>query len=355
MRLATHGHLIAAEDLADAALGRLRGADVLDLDLDGRDEVRLADEGQVVTITPDEGAGIGAWDIRAARHALTAVMRRRPEAYHETLREAEASRAAIAQPAGVTSIHELARPKEENLGARLAYDWHERRSGLVRFLPPGGLPPDGSDPAVDPHLELGDFVDGPFALLELGDGRVLLGRDGIVRGAAGNQAVRVEKSVTLGGERRAATLDVAITITNRSAQPLDATVALEWAITMLGGGGNPAAWWDVGGVRTAHDVAGRDPGTSVAAQGNDFLGLAVRSSFDPPAELRWSPIETISNSESGFERAYQGSVLLVGWPLAIGPGDQRVVRVRQAVTSDRDRTSDEAEAGAEAGAEGGAG
>ena len=32
-----------------------------------------------------EGGGIGSWDIRAVRHALTAVMRRRPEAYHQRL------------------------------------------------------------------------------------------------------------------------------------------------------------------------------------------------------------------------------------------------------------------------------
>ena len=82
MRLATHEHLIAAEDLADRAGGRLDAAKTLDLDLDGRDDVRLATAGQVVTVDLDEGAGIGDWDVRAARHAVTAVLRRRPEAYH---------------------------------------------------------------------------------------------------------------------------------------------------------------------------------------------------------------------------------------------------------------------------------
>ena len=35
-----------------------------------------------------------------------------------------------------------------------------------------------------------------------------------------------------------------------------AGVGVEWALTMLGGGGNPAAWWDVGGERTGHDTSG---------------------------------------------------------------------------------------------------
>ena len=47
-------------------------------------------------------AGSARWDIRAARHALAAVLRRRPEAYHETLRAHEAAAAARAtgRPAG---------------------------------------------------------------------------------------------------------------------------------------------------------------------------------------------------------------------------------------------------------------
>ena len=57
MRLATYEHLIAAEDLADAVLGTARAADLLDLDMDGRDEVRLAEPGQVVTREADRGRG----------------------------------------------------------------------------------------------------------------------------------------------------------------------------------------------------------------------------------------------------------------------------------------------------------
>jgi len=98
MRLATYSHLIAAEDLADAAAGRLEAAEVADLDLDGQDDVRLAGTGQVVSIDLTEGAGIGGWDIRPVRHALAAVLRRRPEAYHATLRDHEAALAD--HPAG---------------------------------------------------------------------------------------------------------------------------------------------------------------------------------------------------------------------------------------------------------------
>ncbi len=45
-----------------------------------------------LVIDPAEGGGVGGWDIRAARHALTSVLRRRPEAYHARLDRPRGSR-----------------------------------------------------------------------------------------------------------------------------------------------------------------------------------------------------------------------------------------------------------------------
>ncbi len=63
---------------------------------------------------------------------------------------------------------------------------------------------------------------------------------------------------------------------------------------------------------------------------------------EPAADAWWSPIETVSNSESGFERVYQGSSLLLSWPLHLEPGDSRRFSVRQAVRVARDRAAEEA-------------
>ncbi|MGZ8514678.1 MAG: alpha-amylase/4-alpha-glucanotransferase domain-containing protein, partial [Candidatus Limnocylindrales bacterium] len=138
MRLATYEHLIAAEDLADTAAGELVAAEQRDLDMDGQDDVRLAGPGQVVTVDLTTGAGIGGWDVRAVRHALGAVLRRRPEAYHETLRNHEASlasaAAAAADPGAPASIHDIVTTKEAGLADQLHYDPFERRSGLVRIF-----------------------------------------------------------------------------------------------------------------------------------------------------------------------------------------------------------------------------
>jgi alpha-amylase len=337
MRLATLGHLVAAEDLADAGLGTLETATTADLDLDGRPEVLLADAGQVVTVKPSEGGGIGSWDIRAARHAMGAVLRRRPEAYHEQLRVLEAGHdhdggggpgAEVA--GGVTSIHELAAVKEDGLAGRLVYDDHERRSALVRCLEPCTTPDDVARAA---GTELGDLVVTGWVVDDLGPGRVALTAEGTIAG----QPVRAHKVIRLGGDRMAPGLAIDLALHHQGSATVRVRLGLECSFHLLGGGGNPAAWYEVAGVRSPHDGSGQAAGLRSIGYGNDQLGIAVEACPEPPADAWWSPIETVSNSEAGFERAYQGSALLLSWPVELAPGAVLRVGVRQVVRVAADR------------------
>jgi hypothetical protein len=354
MRLATYEHLIAAEDAADHALGTQREAQLADLDLDGLTEVLVSDEGQVVAVKPGEGGGIGSWDIRAARHALAAALRRRPEAYHETLRAHEA--AGTTSPPDVdgaghgeedgdvedaggapASIHDLVMVKEVGLSARLFYDDHELRSGLVRFLASDTTP--GAF-ATATATELGDLRDGEFAVDHLASGQVSLSRNGTVDG----QPVTVSKTIRLLGGRLSPELVIDLELHHQGDEAIDARLGLELSVHLLGGGGNPSAWYDVGGARSAHDGSGQAEGIDAIGYGNDWVGVAVRAAAEPAADAWWSPIETVSNSESGFERVYQGSSLLLSWPLRLDPGEARRFSVRQAVSVARDRAAEEAQA-----------
>jgi alpha-amylase len=342
MRLATWAELIAAEDLADTEDGRLHSAERRDFDLDGHDDVRLAGPGQVVTIDLDEGAGIGGWDLRAVRHAACAVMRRRPEAYHETIREHDEASANPAPAGGgdsPTSIHEMVLSKEEGLADQLFYDPFERRSGLVRFLHPATTPEDWETARA---IELGDAVEGAFEVETLVLDRLVTTRAARVSSPAGEAVVLLTKEITLGGDRRSPTLELRVTVTNRSAGPIEAIFGIEWTLMMLGGGGNPAAWWEIDGARTAHDGRGSAAGVTAFAQGNDHIGISVGTTVSEPASLWWAPVETISNSEGGFERVYQGSGQLVSWPLTLAAGASRTVSMTQAVTTARDLASEEA-------------
>lgn len=336
MRLATYEHLIAAEDLADTAHGLLESSESFDLDMDGLDDVRLATSGQVVTVDLDGGAGIGAWDIRPVRHAVTAVLRRRREAYHDLLRRHDARLAAVTDEGGEgapASIHDVVRVKERGLAARLAYDTHERRSGLVRFLPLDATP-DAWASAAAP--ELGDAVDGAFEIVELSPGCLVVRRDGRVATGDPAATVRVTKRLRVGGDRQHPTLGLTVELDNTGPTRIDARLGVEWTTTMLGGGGNPAAWWEVGGKRTSHDSSGHASKIERLAQGNDYIGIAITTTVSSPAEAWWAPVETISNSEQGFERVYQGSGLLLSWPIKLEPGAAWSVVVANTAVADRD-------------------
>jgi 4-alpha-glucanotransferase len=347
MRLATHEHLIAAEDLADlVARGsgvRTDGIGPLDTDLDGVDEILVATPGQIAVVDPFEGGGLGTWDIRAIRHALTSVMRRRPEAYHARLLASAAADPVVAgadDPHGdggaVATIHDIVRSREPGLAARLRYDAYERRSGLVHLFAPGTT---AADFAEGRSVELGDAVDGAYDVVTVGAESLALRRDVALDDPA--RVVRVDKRFVFGDDRRRPTLDLEVSVENRSIGPLRFDLGVEWALTMLGGGGNPAAYYRVGADTGGHDSTGQHATVTTVASGNAYVGLELSSTVDPPARAWWSPIETISNSEYGFERVYQGSALVFVWPVELGPAERLTVSVRNAIETAADRSAEE--------------
>ncbi len=343
MRLATYEHLIGAEDLADGA-GRRAGRAVdgiarQDTDLDGLDEILVTSQGQVVVVDPAEGGGICSWDIRPVRHALGAVLRRRPEAYHARLLEADARTAALAagvpDPVAVAgtapSIHSVVRAREPNLADHLQYDAYERRLGLVHLFP---AETSAEAFAAARAVELSDAHLGAYEVIQAHGGVLVLQRDASFGEAAG--ALRLEKRFTFSGERRTPGIRLGVRLENRGADEIHALLAIEWPVMLLGGGGNPAAWYEVAGQRTPHDGRGEHQDVSELASGNDDIGIHLGSSIVPPATAWWAPIETISNSELGFERVYQGSAFVAAWPVHLEPGATVSVSLDHQVRVDRD-------------------
>jgi len=61
----------------------------------------------------------------------------------------------------------------------------------------------------------------------------------------------------------------------------------------------------------------------------------------PPAPAEWFAVHTVSNSETGFERVYQGSCLVLRWPLALAGGQTQTFTTSFSVTQSRDRFDEE--------------
>jgi alpha-amylase len=372
MRMATLAHLIAAEDLAEAAAeasgAEPYGAHLVDTDLDAIDEVLVALPNQTIVVDPAHGAAISNWDLRASRVALASVLRRRSEVYHERLVAhdraaagealggdgdvAGGGKAAGAEADVPRTIHDIVASKEPGLAAFLHYDRHERRSGLVHLLPADGST-DAAAFVESSYEELGDFTEGPYEPIVVASDRVVARRLGTVRSDAVDRPLIVEKTYRFGGDRSNPTLELATAVENLGDGPLAFELAVEWNVNLMGGGHNPAAYYeteDADGapdefgpeaVRTPHDVAGELASASTIAFGNDHEGVRIVARPSPVARLTWYPVETVSNSEAGFERVYQGSSLLFRWPVSLDPGERRTYVVRFDIAQGIDQSAAE--------------
>jgi hypothetical protein len=388
MRMATLAHLIAAEDIADrvgGVAGRPPGNDGAtneavvfgDLDLDCHGDALLRSDAQVVTVDLAEGAGIGSWDLRASRVALAAVMRRRPEAYHERLRahERAVARAEPGEPGRTQTIHEIVASKEPGLSERIVYDWHERRGGLVHLLPAAEWRLSARDVSAVRYTELGDFADRAFEVVESDARSLTVRREGHLHVEGGPHRLLLTKRMALGGDRLSPSLRLDLTVENISGVPVEFELALEWGFNLMGGGGNPSAYYELQAARFDGETDGEgdsrdatEPGApgesgtrrwrhdSVAdetvdaipdteqgrlAFGNEDSGVRIEAAATPSARVSWFPIETVSNSESGFERIYQGSSLVFRWPVAIEAGGRYASGVRFQVHQTRDLDAEE--------------
>jgi alpha-amylase len=343
MRLATLEHLIAAQDICDRQ-GREQGLPVdgirsLDADLDGIPELVVTSPGQSIVLKTSEGAGIGTWDIRASRHALASVLRRRPEAYHAKLVELESGAGAHAGEAdAAASIHDIVKVREPGLAARLQYDRYERRSGLVHLLPADTTPEAFAAAAA---TELADLADGRYVVIEATPSEVVLERASEVRTDGLVVPVLATKRFRFEGDRRAPAVALQVTVRSLGEAPVHGRLAVSWSLNLLGGGGNPAAWWEIGDSRVAFDSTGElEDATSISC-GNDALGVTVRGEAGTPCGIWWASVDTVSISEDGFERTHQGSGLTFVWPLELAPGEERTVSMRLEVATAFDRASDD--------------
>jgi len=120
--------------------------------------------------------------------------------------------------------------------------------------------------------------------------------------------VRVVKRVLIDGDRVEARYRI---------QPVPAALPARWAVQWnlaLTGGDGPERYL-VLPDRPPLRSSGRRDELSHLVLADEWAGLEARLEWDPPAEVAWGPVETISVSEGGFERIYQGTAFLLTWPL----------------------------------------
>ena len=322
LRNAIYNQLIACDNLIDRASGKNGGfveATADDYNFDLRQEVRLASDKLICLLAPASGGQIYELDVRTICHNLLATLTRRPEAYHNKVL------AGANQSAGqVASIHDRVVFKQAGLDQRVVYDKTPRKSLLDHFFAP-----DVTHAQVAGNLaeERGDFVAGVYdAKIRRAADRVQvqLSRSGriltrsasegtLTRSASegDSREIKITKAVTL--IQRSPALEIVYLLENLPAdEPLH--FAVEFNLAGLPSGADD---------RYFHDLAGKRYGQlgthldlhDVQSLGliDEWLGIDVQLAANRPTSFWTFPIETVSQSEGGFELVHQSVAVLPHW------------------------------------------
>ncbi len=325
LREGIYREILEAERDMDEALhdgDRWSRTDRLDFDGDGHEEIVLATPEIQLILSPRRGGGLIALDDRSCARNLANTLTRRPEAYHSRLDEE-----AAGDDARVRTIHDSITAKEEGLERLLVYDAWERLSLTDRiFLDPAG-PEDLLD---DGRSEAGGFAGRPYAPGKVRRRRgieIELSREGAIGGEEA-RCLRIEKSIRI-PEGQAA-VEVGVRFRSRSAATLEFEYGMEWLLNMLAGRAHDRFVRVDGKIPEDPALAGaaRHEGSTRIALVDEWLRERVDLHAKDARAIVRAPLETVSLSESGAERVFQGTILMPVWLIRLSAGEEMEIRMR---------------------------
>jgi alpha-amylase len=233
---------------------------------------------------------------------LLATLTRRPEAYHKKV-----VGGANNGHGNVASIHERVVFKQAGLEQRLQYDKTPRKSLLDHFYDAGVSLDQVSRNEAS---ERGDFLNGIYdTKIRRGADRVQvqLSRTGTVQG----REIKITKGVTM--LSRNSTMEIVYLLENLP--PNDAVhFAVELNFSGLPSGADDRYFHDLDGKRLGQLGSRLDlAGVQKLGLVDEWLGIDVQLTASRPTDLWAFPIETVSQSEGGFELVHQSVCVQPHW------------------------------------------
>ncbi len=308
LRNAIYRHLILADNALDEAQG-LTGPrvslEVNDFNLDARQEVRLENDRLIAFLRPATGGHLYELDIRHALTNVLATLDRRPEAYHGAIAAAAAGHSTENLPG--PAIQDKVILKQEGLDRLLIYDRHPRKALIDHvFADDTTL----ADLIAGRDVERGDFVNGAYLSRVRRSAEIVeivMERPGLADG----HGVRVRKTVRL--VAGSPSLDVLYEWDDLP-EGVPLLLAVELNHAAMAGHAPDRYYTDANGhklgpLSTALDLP---MGTGLTLN-DEWLDLAIGLRWSRPAALWCFPIETVSQSEGGFESVYQSSAVIPRW------------------------------------------
>lgn len=269
--------------------------EILDLDKDGGEEIILGNKWLDIFISPSRGGAMSELDYKPKSLNLTNVLSRRRETYHQRLLKSAVAvnSAAVSSP---QSIHNLTLSKEEHLENYLVYDDYTRSSLLEHFLDEGISAEDFSR---GNYIERGDFIKRVFAYkIKTSQKEIALNLSS--PGLVGGKKILLTKQIKIFKDKSEAQINYYLE--NQGDETLKAYFAGEFNFYL-------------------YNARFSSPGRLENLTNWDFMDewykVRLHYAFSQKADLLYYPIETISDSESGLKRSYQGLCLAFFWGMEL--------------------------------------
>ena len=299
-----------------------------DLNADGKEELIVETKFYNLYFAPHSGGTLYEMDYKPKAVNLLDTMTRRREAYHEKLLRLNDGNN---HNSGVTSIHDAVVAKESGLAQRLKYDWYRRTSFVDHFLGPKTRL---ENMANCEYQEIGDFVTARFAHETESDSsglKVRMFREGVVKVGGVNRKILLSKTIKI--RPNSSEIDIRYEIKNLSRVPLELWFGVEFNFAMLAGNAPDRYYYFDQDFEGEKILASMGIVDSVRKMGliDEWMKLDVQMSYNNPTTVWRFPIETISQSEGGFERVYQSSAVFPNWKINIKEQDLWSVEITQKI------------------------
>ena len=324
LRTAVYENLIKAENLAeerqkaeDARLMEkaktfspqpLALSLIKDFDADTFNEIFVRTQSLNLFFSPHNGGAIVELDYRPKAVNLSNTLSRWEEGYHHRVKiQAQKTNQGEAK-----SIHDLTLSKEEGLEKHLFFDKYQRLSLVEHFL----KKQETLDAfRMSTYEELGDFFHGSYEIRgqkEIqGSIRLILNRNGRVK----DQKVGVEKSILVKGNE----IEVKYLVVNLGQNLLETKFGVEFNLILPCCDGT-AGFYEISSVYIKDKDLGSLGEITHIRQMNlvdQWTKMKLNFSFDKKTSAWRFPVETVSISEAGFEKIFQGSCILFFWDISI--------------------------------------
>lgn len=279
-------------------ISKKRFFDTFDFDLDGTDELIIKNDKLSIILSPSDGGTITNIDLLGKNINVTDTLTRRIEPYHLKLKEAQKG------DNGTKTIHEQFKTKEDGLEQFLIYDCYEKTSLRCHLFDKFPESVDSISMAAD---KLSDISINNYEWEYKREGK----NDKIRLYRKISDVSSCSKDITIDGNM----LNVELKIkTSNSFQ----YAGVEWNFNLFAPDTPDRHFLVNNDIKRTINTGELFYDVEKLSLIDEWYGIRIEFALDAFVDLIVSPIYTVSLSEGGVERTFQGSTFLFISPLVDG-------------------------------------